>query len=120
MMKLNWVTLRVSNLEQSVAFYTEALGMEVAARLGGGGHQIAMLGKADEAKVELICETGSKIESPGNGVSIGLESEDLDALVNSLKAKSYPVTGPVSPNPHVRFFFVKDPDGYAIQLVGRV
>lgn len=120
MMKLNWVTLRVSNLEQSVAFYTETLGMEVAARLGGGGHQIAMLGKADEAKVELICETGSKIESPGNGVSIGLESEDLDALVNSLKAKGYPVTGPVSPNSHIRFFFVKDPDGYTIQLVEQV
>lgn len=119
MMKLNWVTLRVRDLEQSVAFYTEALGMEVASRLGGGGHQIVMLGKADEAKVELICDAGAKMEPPGDGVSIGLGSEDLDTLVDSLKAKGCPVTGPVSPNPHVRFFFVKDPDGYTIQLVGQ-
>lgn len=116
-MKLNWVTLRVSNLEQSVAFYTEALGMEVASRFGGGGHQIVMLGKAGEAKVELICDTGTEMESPGNGVSIGLESADLDGLVASLKAKGCTVTGPVSPNPHIRFFFVKDPDGYTVQLV---
>lgn len=116
-MKLNWVTIRVSNLEQSVAFYTETLGMEVASRFGGGGRQIVMLGKADEAKVELICETGNKVESPGSGVSIGLESEDLDVLVDTLKAKGCPVSGPVSPNPHVRFYFVKDPDGYTVQLV---
>lgn len=116
-MKLNWVTIRVSDLEKSVTFYTEVLGMEVASRLGGEGHQIVMLGKADEAKVELICETGVKIESPGNGVSIGLESQNLDALVDALKAKGCSVSGPVSPNPHIRFFFVKDPDGYTVQLV---
>ena len=117
MMKLNWVTIKVSDMERSVAFYTEALGMEVASRFGGGGHQIVMLGKADESKVELICDTGAKIESPGNGVSFGLESEDLDALIEVLKAKGCTVSGPVSPNPHIRFFFVKDPDGYTVQLV---
>lgn len=116
-MKLNWATLRVSDLEKSVAFYTQDLGMEVAARFGSEGHQIVMLGKEEEAKVELICESSAKIESPGNGVSIGLQSEDLDALVDALKAKGYPVAGPVSPNPHVRFFFVNDPDGYSVQLV---
>lgn len=116
-MNLNWVTIRVSDLEKSVAFYTESLGMEVAARFGSEGNQIVMLGKADEAKVELICDSSDKIDMPGNGVSIGLQSEDLDALVATLKAKGYPVKGPVSPNPQVRFFFVNDPDGYSIQLV---
>lgn len=116
-MKLNWVTLRVSDLEKSVAFYTESLGMEVTARFGGEGHEIVMLGKEAEAKVELICDSSSKAESAGSGISIGLETTDLDALVEVLKAKGYPVTGPVSPNPYVRFFFVKDPDGYTIQLV---
>lgn len=116
-MKLNWVTIRVSHLEQSIAFYTQMLGMEVAARFGSEGNQIVMLGKDEEAKVELICESSARVESPGNGVSIGLETADLDALVAALKAKGYPVIGPVSPQPNLRFFFVKDPDGYTIQLV---
>ena len=116
-MKLNWVTLRVGDLEKSLAFYHQLLGLSVAARFGDESHQIVMLGEADQAKVELICEPGVNIQSPGNGVSIGLEPQDLDKLVGELTQAGYPVAGPVSPNPHVRFFFVRDPDGYSVQLV---
>lgn len=118
-MKLSWVTFRVHDLEKSIAFYTQSLGMEIAARFGDETHPIVMLGKDNAAKVELIGEPGAKVESPGSGVSIGLEAEDLDALVDALKAEGHAVSGPVSPAPHVRFFFVKDPDGYTIQLMGQ-
>jgi lactoylglutathione lyase len=116
-MKLNWVTLRVSDLEKSLTFYNGLLNVGVSARFGDENHQIVMLGEADAAKIELICEPGAKVENPGNGVSIGLEADDLDKLVGELKDRGYRVTGPVSPNPHIRFFFVQDPDGYSVQLV---
>lgn len=116
-MKLSWVTFRVHDLEKSVAFYTQSLGMEVAARFGDENHPIVMLGKDDAAKVELIGEPGTVVESPGSGVSIGLKTENLDALIDALKAEGHSVSGPVSPAPHVRFFFVTDPDGYTIQLM---
>lgn len=116
-MKLNWVTLRVRDLEKSVAFYTKSLGMETAARFGGAGHEIAMLGQADGPKVELLCDSAAVPAPPGAGVSVGLETEDLDALVASLRAEGYAVSGPIRPNPQFRFFFVSDPDGYTIQLL---
>lgn len=116
-MKLNWVTIRVSDLEKSLEFYTGALKLNLAARFGDEQHQIVMLGEADAAKVELICEPGTKIENPGDGVSIGLEADNLDQLVGELKALGLSVMGPVAPNPHIRFFFVRDPDGYQVQLV---
>lgn len=116
-MSLNWVTFKVSDLEKSLQFYTGLLHLEIAAKFGSEEHQIVMLGKVDETKIELICEPNTKLENPGNGVSIGLEIEDLDDFVRVLKEDGKNVVGPISPNQGIRFFFVKDPDGYTVQLV---
>ena len=43
-MKLNWVTLKVSDLEKSLFFYTKLLNLEVAAKFGDENHKIVMLG----------------------------------------------------------------------------
>ena len=116
-MKLNWVTLKVRDLEKSLSFYTRLLNLDIAAKFGSPDHQIVMLGQADESKIELICEPGTKMDHPGSGVSIGLEADDLDQLVSILRENGYNAAGPVSPNPQIRFFFVQDPDGYTVQLV---
>lgn len=116
-MNLNWVTFKVSNLEKSLFFYSKLLNLDIAAKFGSSEHQIVMLGKADETKIELIYESHSKIDNPGNGVSIGLEADDLDQLIGVLQENGYKTVGPISPNPKIRFFFVQDPDGYMVQLV---
>lgn len=115
-MKLNWVTLKVTNLEKSIDFYTKLLNLNIAARFGNEQHKIVMLGESDGPKIELIYEPNSIIENPGNGVSIGLEISNLDMLISKLKESGQNVIGPISPNPHIRFFFIKDPDGYTVQL----
>lgn len=116
-MKFKWATLRVSNLDTSLEFYRNILKMNISSQFGTENHQIVMLGQEDEAKIELIYEKGMSIDNPGNGVSIGLEVEHLDDMINTLKRQNLKVEGPVMPNPHIRFFFVKDPDGYTIQLL---
>jgi len=116
-MKLNWVTFMVSDLDKSIFFYRDLLNLDISAKFGNEEHQIVMLGKADEAKVELIFEPNEKIENPGNGVSIGLEADNLDLLICVLKEHGYKASGPISPNPQLRFFFVQDPDGYTVQLI---
>jgi len=115
-MKLNWITIKVSDLEKSLFFYAELLNLEIAEKFGSEEQQIVMLGKTDESKIELICEPNAKIENPGNGVSIGLEIDDLDRLVHILKENGIKIVGPIAPNPQIRFFFVQDPDGYTVQL----
>lgn len=116
-MKFNWVTIRTSDLERSLSFYMGLLNMELAARFGNEEHQIVMLGKADEAKLELIFEPNTIIENPGKGVSIGLEADNLDQLIAVLSEQGYKAAGPISPNPQMRFFMVQDPDGYMVQLI---
>ena len=116
-MELNWVTFKVSDLDKSLFFYNQLLNLDISAKFGSEEHQIVMLGKADAPKVELIFELDTKIGNPGNGVSIGLEADNLDDLINVLKAHGYQPAGPISPNPLIRFFIVQDPDGYTVQLV---
>ena len=116
-MKFNWVTFYVSDLDKSILFYHELLKLDISAKFGNGDHQIVMLGKEAEAKIELIYERNKKVENPGNGVSIGLETDNLDALIRVLNEQGFTATGPISPVPQMRFFFVKDPDGYTVQLI---
>ncbi|MBN7773491.1 VOC family protein [Clostridium aminobutyricum] len=117
-MKFCWSTLRVKNLEESIAFYTEIIGLEVARRFNGGpSKEIVFLGDS-ETKIELVCDGESRDTNVGKDISWGFETESLDKALELVKEKGIPVvSGPIQPNPHVKFFFIKDPDGMLIQLV---
>lgn len=118
-MKFLWTTLQVSDLDQSLAFYRNLLDLPMVERFQGNGNEIAMLGDADGTHLELLCKPGEKVESPGQGVSVGFAFDDLDAMADKLTAQGYQVSPPISPNPHLTFRFVADPDGYMVQLVAQ-
>ncbi|WP_172254973.1 VOC family protein [Saccharibacillus deserti] len=113
---LNWITLRVRDLEASIAFYNGVLGLPIHRRFESRGRQIAMLGTQEQPKIELIQGGGVTVE-PGSGLSVGFEVESLDAAMAELAAKGIPIArGPVSPNPQLSFFYIRDPDGFEVQL----
>ncbi len=118
-MNICWVTLHVRDMEKSLRFYHEYLGLEIFSRFGAEtGVEIAMLGAADQPKVELLGgpQTGPAPAVPG-GITIGFAVPSLDDATRSLAQKGVAVLrGPFSPNPHLRFSFVQDPDGYEVQL----
>lgn len=116
-MKFQWTTIQVTNLDNSLKFYKDLLGMKIARVIEGGNHQIVMLGEDDDAKIELIPISTASKENLGNGVSIGIAFKQLDDLVEKIKSKNIPVVGPITPMTDIRFFFVNDPDGYTIQLL---
>jgi len=116
-MKFQWTTIQVTNLDNSLKFYKDLLGMKIAKVIEGGNHKIVMLGEDDDAKIELIPISTASRENLGNGVSIGIAFKQLDDLVEKIKSKNIPVVGPITPMPDIRFFFVNDPDGYTIQLL---
>lgn len=120
-MKFCWSTLRVKNLEESIKFYTDIIGLEVVSRFSGGpGVEIAFLGSR-ETKIELICDGESRDTNVGNDISWGFEVESLDKTLTLVKEKGINVDGgPTQPNPHVKFFFIRDPNGMRIQLVENI
>jgi lactoylglutathione lyase len=117
MYKLCWVTLHVKDVDKSVAFYNGLLGLPICSRTEFPGGELAMLGAEDMPKVEVISQ-GEVPEKRGRGVSVGIEVGLLEEAMEKLKQAGVPVLrGPISPNPHLRFFFAEDPDGYEVQFV---
>ncbi|MDP4152971.1 MAG: VOC family protein [Bacillota bacterium] len=118
-MKMCWVTLNVTDLEESLKFYRDIVGLELFSRFPAGNEsEIAMLGEADKPKIELICNKNFTASNKGEGVSIGFEGEALDKVAETLRSYNINILkGPISPSAHIRFFFVKDPDGYEIQFI---
>jgi len=116
-MKFCWTTIQVSDLEKSVKFYSELMGIGPVARMGTPEHRVVMLGENGVTKLELINEDKTLPAGVGTGVSIGFAPKNLDEKVAELAAAGVTAIGPISPSPDIRFFFVKDPDGYTVQLV---
>lgn len=117
-MKFCWSTITVKNLEESIEFYNEVIGLNVNQIFNAGpGMKIAFLGDG-ETKIELIFNEAAKEVNFGNSISLGFQVESLDEMMEFVKEKGINIeSGPFNPNPHTRFFYVLDPNGLKIQLV---
>jgi lactoylglutathione lyase len=117
-MKFCWTTLSVNNMEESLKFYHEIIGLSVDKRFNAGPEvEIAFLGDG-ETKLELMCNKTSKDINIGQDISLGFEVKSVDEMLVYLKGKGMGIhSGPYQPNPHIKFFFVIDPNGLKVQLV---
>ena len=113
-----WTTITVKNMEESLKFYQDIVGLPLNARFGAGpGVEIAFLGESD-TKIELICI--EKMEQPnlGSEISIGFDVKSIDEKISFLEEKGIKIhSGPFAPNPQTKYFFILDPNGLKIQFV---
>lgn len=117
-MKFCWTTLTVANLEASLSFYTEVVGLSVDRRMKPSPEMELVFLGSGETKLELIRDSRAQAASMGGAISIGFEVESMDRLAETLKARGLAIhSGPFQPNPHTRFLFVLDPDGLKVQFV---
>lgn len=114
-LRMNWITLRVRDLEASLHFYNNILGLPIERRFESRGREIVMLGTEGQPKIELIQSTDQVLKPAG--VSVGFEVVSLDEAIAHLNKQGIPVArGPITPNPRLRFFYVLDPDGFEVQI----
>ncbi|MHC1719546.1 MAG: VOC family protein [Clostridiaceae bacterium] len=120
-MKFCWCTLTVKNMEESINFYQNIVGLKLDKRYPAGpGMEIAFLGDG-ETKVELIFNPAVKEVNIGNDISLGFEVDSVENMLNFIKEKGIEIhSGPFQPSPHVKFFFIKDPNGLKIQFVENI
>ena len=116
-MKFVWTTINVGDMEASLGFYRDFLGLKLNRRSSPAeGIELAFLGEG-ETQVELFCRKGADIPDFGNSISLGFQVESLDAVIRELDFRGWPVVdGPFQPGPGIRFLFIRDPDGLRIQL----
>ncbi|WP_341877772.1 VOC family protein [Defluviitalea saccharophila] len=117
-MKFLWSTLKVNNMEESLKFYQEIVGLTIDRRFHAGPEtEIAFLGDG-ETKIELVCTQQSEPVNIGRDISWGFEVNSVDEMIAFIKEKGIDIhSGPFEPNPHVKFFYVLDPNGLKIQFV---
>jgi len=121
-MKIAHTMLRVGNLERSLKFYTEVLGMHVIRRTDypEGRFTNVFVGYSDEVTIELTFNWDTSSYELGNGFGhIALAVADAYATCAAIKASGGKVTREAGPMKHgtTVIAFVEDPDGYKIELI---
>ena len=109
------ITIMSAKLDESVAFYQEAVGLEIIRDNRGTDHPIAFL--CDEGRTVSLEIAGNPNAFEGRGIALGFEVDDIEATRNAFLAKGYKPGPILSPDPHAHFFFMNDPNGVNLQFV---
>jgi lactoylglutathione lyase len=112
-----WTTLHVADLERSLIFYRDVVGLPEVSRMTPPGMTIVFLGDGT-TRLELIADPRNPSPDLGKDIAIGFSVDNLDDALAHVGAHGVPTaSGPFQAGPRTRFFFVKDPDGMTVQFV---
>ena len=125
-MRILHTMLRVGDLERSIAFYTNVLGMQLLRRKDypAGEFTLAFIGYGDETDqtvLELTYNWGADKYELGTAFGhIALEVPDVYAACEKMRAAGGKIireAGPMNAGTTI-IAFLEDPDGYQIELIG--
>lgn len=120
--------LRVFDLDRSIAFYTELLGMRLLRRtdFDSGRFTLAFVGYGDESETTVLELTHNWDQaepySIGSGYGhIAIATPDIYAACEALRAAGAKITREPGPMKHgsTVIAFIEDPDGYKVELIQR-
>ncbi|MEW5681547.1 MAG: lactoylglutathione lyase [Pseudomonadota bacterium] len=124
-MRMLHTMLRVGNLEKSIVFYTEVLGMKLLRQSENPEYKytLAFVGYGDETEntvLELTYNWGTDSYDLGTAFGhIALEVDNVYEACDKIRAKGGVISrepGPVKGGT-TEIAFVRDPDNYAIELI---
>jgi lactoylglutathione lyase len=124
-MRILHTMIRVGNLERSIRFYTEMLGMKLLRQsdFPAGKFTLAFLGfdnTPEHAEIELTYNYG--VESYELGTAFGhiaIGVNDIYKTCEQIRASGGTIVRDPGPMKHgtTVIAFVQDPDGYKIELI---
>ncbi len=126
-MRILHTMLRTGNLDRSIRFYTEVLGMKLLRKKDypDGKFTLAFIGYGDESEntvIELTHNWDSDSYELGTGYGhIALEVDDVYAATEEISKRGGKIlrdAGPMNAGTTI-ISFVEDPDGYPIELIGK-
>lgn len=124
-MRILHTMIRVGDLERSLRFYTEVLGMRLLRRRDypEGKFTLAFVGyheESEQAAIELTYNWGVEQYEIGSGFGhIAIGVHDIYATCEAIKLRGGKVTREPGPMKHgtTVIAFVEDPDGYKLELI---
>jgi lactoylglutathione lyase len=121
--KLLHTRYRVTDLEKTVSFYRDVLGLEETRRhTSGRGSQLVFFkapGSEEEIEICKFDESGPVVVGP-DLTHLAFEVEDIDEFARESAKKGYPLSdGPHRHGTNGAIAFIDAPEGYEIELIQR-
>ena len=121
--KLLHTRMRVSDMDQTIQFYTGVLGLQVLERKTSlRGSHLAFLAVPNSDELIELCSfpPSGPVKVQEDLVHLAFEVENLDETIRTLNEKGVKITdGPTRSSSGSRFIFIDAPDGYEIELIER-
>lgn len=121
--KLLHTRMRVSDMDETISFYTKVLGLEVLERkVSPRGSHLAFLKVPNSEELIELCSfpPSGPVTVQEDLVHLAFQVENLDDTIASLNAMGIPITdGPTRTSSGSRFIFINAPDGYEVELIER-
>jgi lactoylglutathione lyase len=115
---MNFITLNVKSMNESIEFYTKILGFKVDRSFSAGSDiQITFLNDGSDFYLELIQNDNEKPYS-GNGISLGFEVDDIHEVEEKLMINNVKILfGPVAMKSGVILLHALDINGFELGFV---
>ena len=121
--KLLHTRMRVSDMDQTINFYTSVLGLEVLERkVSPRGSHLAFLRVPNSEELIELCSfpPSGPVSVQEDLVHLAFQVENMDDTITTLTVKGITITdGPTSTSSGSRFIFIDAPDGYEVELIER-
>jgi lactoylglutathione lyase len=126
-MRMLHTMIRVGNLERSIQFYTEVMGMKLLRQKDypDGKFTLAFVGYGDESDntvIELTYNWDTDSYDLGNGFGhMAVEVDDVYEAARAVRERGGKIireAGPMNAGTTI-IAFVEDPDGYQLELIGK-
>ncbi|MDD2217253.1 MAG: VOC family protein [Eubacteriales bacterium] len=115
-MHIKHVSLRVSNMDESIEFYKTITELTISRRSKAGQGEIAFLTNGSgETEIELIYMPEG-VRFKGKGMFICFETDKLDEMHKLAVDKGLNPSPIQDPGDKTRYFYVYDPNGVSVQL----
>jgi lactoylglutathione lyase len=119
--KLLHTRMRVNDMEETLRFYRDVLGLSVVDRKKSPrGSDLAFLSVSNSDELIELCSfpASGKVQVQEDLVHLAFEVDNLDQMIAYLKEKGIPITdGPTVTSSGSRFCFIDAPDRYEIELI---
>jgi lactoylglutathione lyase len=120
--KLLHTRYRVKDLEKTVSFYKDVLGLkELRRQKSGRGSQLVFLkapGSEEEIELCKFDESGPVVVGP-DLTHLAFEVDDLEKFAREAAAKGYPLSDGPHESSSGKIAFIDAPEGYEIELIER-
>lgn len=121
--KLLHTRMRVSDMDQTIRFYTDVLGLEVLEKKVSprGSHLAFLKVPNSEELIELASFPPSgPVRVQEDLVHLAFQVDSIDDTIATLTVKEIRITdGPTTTSSGSRFIFIDAPDGYEVELIER-